>query len=216
MGHETSWVGGIVGEAAPSRHRVVETGPGIERDRATDSLLCLVGPSLGSRLEEERRHGAGIETRPGTSEEADRAAAGSTVAAPAPRRHGAWFSQRAVDPEADRIADPEGVRRALPSEPPLARAPVMRLELPGAGAPRDPARRGGHRALEAAHVAGNKKKLEDVAPTSHFSMKAASCSFRRAVERGARRGILQSSATATGTTASPRSRHSPWPPSALG
>src|SRR3990172_9181796 len=155
MGHETPWIGGIVGEAAPSRHRVVETGPGIERGRATNSLLCLFGPPLGSRLEEERRHGAGIETRPRTSEEADRATAGSTVAHPAPRRHGEWFSQRTLDPEADRISDPQGVRRALPSESLLARAPVMRLELPDAGAPGDPARRGGHRSLEAAQVARN-------------------------------------------------------------
>ena len=206
MGHETPWIGGIVGEAAPARHRVVEKGPGIERDRATDSLLCLFGPSLGSRVEEERRHGAGIETRPGTSEEADRAAAGSTVAAPAPRRHGEWFPQRAVDSEADRVADPQGVRRSVSSEPPLARAAVLRLELPGTGTPRNPARRRGHRPLEAAQVARDKKKPEDLAPTSRSSMKAASCSFRHAVERGARRVARRSSATTIGMIASPRSR----------
>jgi hypothetical protein len=39
------------------------------------------------------------------------------------------------------------------------------LELPGAGEARDPAGRGCHRALEAAQVAGNKKKPEDLALT---------------------------------------------------
>ena len=206
MGHETPWIGGIVGEAAPSRHRVVETGIGIERDRQERSLIGLFGPPMGSGLEETRRRGVGIEARPRAAQKAERASAGATPAAPSSRRHGLRLPQRAVDSEADRVADPQGVRRSVSSEPPLACAAVLRLELPGTGTPRNPARRGGHRPLEAAQVARDKKKPEDLAPTSRSSMKAASCSFRHAVERGARRVARRSSATTIGMIASPRSR----------
>jgi hypothetical protein len=165
MGYETPWIGGIVGEAAPSRHRVVESRLGIERDRPAYPVVGLISTSLGAGLEKERGQGAGIEACAWTAQEADGSSAGTTPTALTSGRHGQRLSQRTMDPEANRIGDPQRVRCPLSSESRLEVAPVLWLELPGAGEARDPAGRGCHRALEAAQVAGNKKKPEDLALT---------------------------------------------------
>src|SRR5437773_9092574 len=180
MVHETHRISSEPREAPPSSRGVVK-----ERER--DSGGGPPGPSLaGSRpslapgLEEAWRCSVGSQAHAGKALETDREAAGEAPKAAARGGDGVGLSQRVVDVEAHRQPGPQGVRGSLPPEPPLACPPGVRVELPSARTARHPARRRGHRALDAAQVAGNKKKPENLAPTSPSSMRSVSCSSRRA------------------------------------
>ena len=175
MGHETHRISSELG-AAPA------SCCGVVKEEGRDSSDCPTGPSitwscapLDSRLEEARRQGARCQAHAGAAQEADRQTAREASDAPPRWRTGLWVSQRAVDVAADGDGDSSGVRGAVPPEPSVARPARVWVELSGARAPSDSARRGRHRALAAAQVARNKKKLEDLGPTSPSSMRVGSC-----------------------------------------
>ncbi len=175
MGHETHRIRSEPGEAPSSCRGIVQEREGDSRDRPSGPGFTRSRASLDSGLEEAWRHSLGSQADSGPAKENDRHAARQASEAAARRGDGLRVSQRAVDVEAYCHADPQGVRRPLPPKPPVARPSGVRVELPGARTPRDPARRRGHRSLEEAQVAGNKKKPKGLAPTSSSSMRAASC-----------------------------------------
>jgi len=63
VGNETPRIGGIVGEAAPSRHGVLETGYGRARDCTSAPSGGGIGIPLGERVEREGRGGLEIQAR---------------------------------------------------------------------------------------------------------------------------------------------------------
>ena len=175
MGYETHRIRSEPGEAPSSCRGIVQEREGYSRGRPSGSGLSRSRASLDSGLEEAWRSSVGGQADAGPAMENERHAARQASEAAARRGDGLRVSQRAVDVEAYCQADPQRVRRPLPPEPPVASPSGVRVELPGARTPRDPARRRGHRALDAAQVACNKKKPEGLAPTSSSSMRAASC-----------------------------------------
>lgn len=175
MGHETHRISSELGEAPSSCRGVVKGWGRDSSDRPAGPGIAWSRAPLDSRLEEARRRGAGVQAHAGQAHEADRQAAREAPDAPPRRSDGLRLSQRAVDVTADGDGDSSGIRCAVSPEPSVARPARVGVELSGARAPRDSARRGRHRALDATHVARHKKKLEDLAPTSPSSMRAASC-----------------------------------------
>lgn len=175
MGHETHRIGREPG-GAPSACRGVGQGrPRDSRDRPACWGIARSRASLDARLEEGRRWRAGCQAHAGPAQEVDRPAAREAPGAPSRRSGRQRLSQRALDVEADCDLDSPGVRCPLSPEPSVPCPSIVWVELSGARAPGDSARRGRHRALEALPMAGYKKKREDLAPTSPSSMRAASC-----------------------------------------
>src|SRR3989304_10083278 len=208
MMHETHWNPEGVGTASATSHSTPRAWYESEGGRAACRGLIFRGLPMATGGSPGRPWGSEGQTGSGPSAEAARrrtpAASGPLVG----RSLGLWFSQRAVDAEADSAGDPQRVRYCIPPQPPMAAVAPRGLVLPGTRAPSDPAERRGHCPLEALQMAAYKKRRNDLGPTWFSSMKAAFCSFRPADGRGGRQGRPLSFITTTGTTVFP-----PWPPS---
>ncbi len=211
MLHETSWI-----------PKDVRTAPATSCGSLGRGLVCAGGGASYRRigffcLPLEDGSGGGwrgsVISQIGSRapEEAARRRTTTTCRTVVAGGHGLRLSQRSVDPETHCLGDSQGVRRGVSSKPRLASPPPDGLVLSSSGTARHPTRREGHRALEAVQVAAYKKTRNDLGPTWPSSMKAASCSSRRAAGLGGHRDRPLSSATATNTTASRRWLRSPSP-----
>ena len=139
MGHETHRISSESGEAPSSCGGTVERRERNSRDWPPCSRLAWSSPSLDSGLEKTRNRGAHGQTDSRQAQEADHEAEQETRETPSRWGNGFGLSQRAVDFEANRDFDSQGIWSPISSEPSLARAPIRGLELSGAGEARDPA-----------------------------------------------------------------------------
>ena len=158
------------------------------------SLAAGLGRSGGGRLSPQAGARAAAQINPPAVH-----AAGTAVIAGG---QGPWVRQRAVDLTAHRGGDSGALWGALSPGARLEAVAPRGLELSGARRAGHPPQRAGHRALEALHVAGDKKKPENLGPTSSSWMSVAFCSFPPAVAPGRQRGTRPSSHTTTSMTGS--------------
>src|SRR3990172_4886126 len=153
MRNETPWICIEFGEAPSTCDGAMEARSDLERGRTTRPVFGFLSSPLGTDLEGKGKPWIGFEARARPSPEADGPATAETREAAASGGDGVWVSQRALDLEADRDPDPQGIRCSVPSQPSLASPPILWLELSGSGTTRDPARRRGHRPLETPQLA---------------------------------------------------------------
>ena len=174
--HETIWLGRTVGEATPPGDGAAARRPTISGGRPEGwrrpELGRSVAPGVSPRPADRVTRAA--DSRPPAT--IDEGAADTPSAATPARRAGRWAHDGVVDPQAHCHPDLDAVRRPLqPRRCVEAVAAGSGLELAETRTARPPARRSGHRTLEDARVAPDKKTPRDVGPTSCFSMKAAFC-----------------------------------------
>ena len=174
--HETIWLGRTVGEATPPGDGAAARRPTISGGRPEGwrrpELGRSVAPGVSPRPADWVTRAA--DSRPPAT--IDEGAADTPSAATPARRAGRWAHDRVVDSQAHCHPDLDAVRRPLqPRRCVEAVAAGSGLELAETRTARPPARRSGHRTLEDARVAPDKKTPRDVGPTSCFSMKAAFC-----------------------------------------
>src|SRR5882672_1613341 len=109
MVHETHRISSEPGEAPPSSRGVVKEREWDSGGRPPGSSLSRSRPSLDSGLETAWRCGVEGEAHAGQALETDRQAARQAAEAAARWGDGVRLSQRAVDVEAHRHADPQEV-----------------------------------------------------------------------------------------------------------
>src|SRR6266540_2931158 len=208
MPHETLWITQNLRTAPTPRHHA--PGAGVEPARGgtpgpgVRGIRLAVAPGLGAG----GRGGLSPQADPWPAAPLDRPAVYPSRRAVAPGCHSPWLRQRAMDPETYRRRDSGPLWGALSPRSRLEAPAPLRLERPGARPPGDTARRTGHGALETLHVARDKKKPDDVGPTSPSWMRVACCLSPHVAAPGRLGSTRPSSPTTTGMTGS---RH--WLPS---
>jgi len=137
---------------------------------------------------QERRSWFGPKTSARPSSEAVSCPKTKTSRSVARRTSGFWLCHKPLD-NAPRVrSNPTLLRDSLSSQPYLAGASGIRMELSEAGTSGSRKGRRGDRALEKETVANHKKKRSHLAPIWCFWMKAVSCSFLFSGEHGRRGG----------------------------
>jgi hypothetical protein len=183
--HETPWHPKRVGEAAPTRHSIVEKGgnePFGHRPvvRGIQKLRLPVVPSLsGQRLE-----GTEIQDGSRASGKVATRAKRETKPAFAVRSLSLRISDRSVDLTAGLTSNSEELWGSIPPQSCLEIAFGDGVELPETGTPGFREKRRRDRPLEAVSLAAYKKTRKNLAPICFFSMRAGFCSFLRSSARG--------------------------------
>src|SRR5919197_2722229 len=214
MVHETLWITQNLGTAPTPGRNAPGRRPELERGCSPHARVGGVSVSMAARLGRRSRGGVSPQAGARPAAQADRPAMRTVGAALTPGGPSAWVRERAVDLTAHRGDDSGALWGALSSRARLEALAPLRVELSGAGAARQPTGRAGHRPLEALHLAGAKKKPNDLGPISPFWMRAASCSSPTGAAFGRPGGTPPSYPTTTSMTASRHWRHSLFRPSA--
>jgi hypothetical protein len=209
MPHETFWIPQNLRTAPTPRHHTPGAGVQPARGRTSGPGVRRIRLAVASGLAAGRRGGLGSQADPWPPAPVDRPAVHSAGRALAPGGHSPWLRQRAVDLTADRGGDPGAFWGALSPGTRVEALAPLGLELSGARTPGEPTRRTGHCALEALHMARDKKKPDAWEPTWPSWMKVAFSSSRPAAAPGHPRGIRPSLPTTTGMTGSQPWRLSP-------
>lgn len=208
----------------PSTVRSAKTSSGRAAGGWQDVPVCSrhaerfdkFGGALGARVSPRRGSSpaAQTDTRPPTTDV-------QGTKTQAPRTVGAWswrsrLHHGTMDSAAYCQADPETFRDSLSRRSCVAGDDGFKLDMAEAGAPGHAEKRASHRTMEAAGVAGVKKKPEDLGPISSSSTKAASSSSLTCVRLGRRLATPRSSDTATAGSEFRLSPPSPSPRRASG
>src|SRR5262245_58276110 len=158
MSHETLWITQHVGTAPTPRRRSAGARIELTRGGAPGTGVSQLRVSVAAGLADRGRGGLSPQACAGAAAQVDRPAVRTVAAVVAAGGQGQWLPQRTVGVEAHRRRDSGAVWRGLSPGACLEGLAPVGLELPGAGTPAHPARRGCDRALETRHVASDKKK----------------------------------------------------------
>ena len=184
-GHETPWNPRRVGEAAPTRHRIIEKREkeplghspmdgGIQEFRLPLAPVLSREGLQGPEIQDSSRASAEVVTRA-------KREAGPVVTG---RASALRVSDRPVDLAAGGSSNSEELWHPIPPQPCLAVAFGDGVELPETRTPGFAEKGRRNRLLEEVSLAAYKKTPKDLAPTCFFSMRAAFCSFLRSRARG--------------------------------
>lgn len=211
MGHATPWNPSTVRNPKTSGHVLAEGWQDLSVGGCNPERLDKLRGALGPGLSQRRRGRTPTQASAGPSS-ASVPVSETQAAAPAGARcRGGGIFDAALDSPANCQSNREAFRDCLSPWPRVAGDDGPEMDVAEAGAPRHAEGRGGHRTLEEASVAPDKKKPEDLGPTSHSSMKAASSSYRTSARLGLRWAKPRSSGIAINATAFPQSLPLPYP-----
>ena len=198
MEHETLWNSSTAGGTQTPGHCVTSGWQDLPIRGRDSERVHKLGSALGPGLSQGWSSRASAQTDAWPTAPAVPVSEAQAPRTPGARSWGGGIYHGSLDPATDLQADRETFRSSVSPRPCGAGDDGSKMDMAEAGAPCHTKRRAGHRTLEEASVAGDKKKPKDLGPIWYSSTKADSSLFLTSARPGHRWAVPPFSDTATG------------------